>query len=301
MPVDKPTELSLFTGARQAAESLAVSCSDGAPSAMSNGTTMRNKSSRNESKTASLTTRRSSLTCASSHNVVQLESIADLSMWLQQDSRANHSQSQAKAWPVMTNAICGRQLVMSSRLYDHQLRTLRTRRDSSAQGTLFESSKTLSASGTGSNARYILEQMTLERSTTDNEYGFTLPTPTTNERSGKQTPGSQLSLTKALNGYTKNGQRKPVMIPTILASECKGSARNHYVGSADYSGNRTSGVFRTSTTDPIYLNPLFGEAMMLWPIGHAALEPLAMDKFQSQWLRPLRSYLHQIIGSEDEN
>ena len=56
------------------------------------------------------------------------------------------------------------------------------------------------------------------------------------------------------------------MIPTILASECKGVSRKRYRKSRDYK-NSTTGFMRSGESDPINLHPSFAEAMMGFPIG----------------------------------
>ena len=252
------------------AESSAQSCSVGKPSDTSNGTTTASKSSHSALMTESTTSPQSLLTCVSSYSPVLLDNIEDLSTFLRQGSRANHSRSQESNLPQTTKEICGRPLVKLSRLYDPTLSTLKTRRGSSVQGTLLPSSETLSVLGTKSNRRYILALMTLERYTTGSAFGFTLPTP----------------------------RRSKYYIPTCGASEGRGSGKKRYLGSVAYRGAKTSEALRTSETDPTYLNPLFAEGMMGWPTGLTALEPLAMDRFRSQWLRPMQSYLQTLINKK---
>ena len=43
------------------------------------------------------------------------------------------------------------------------------------------------------------------------------------------------------------------------------------------------------------LNPMWVEWLMGWPIGHTDLKPSEMDKFQSQWLQPMQSYLMSLL------
>ena len=75
-----------------------------------------------------------------------------------------------------------------------------------------------------------------------------------------------------------------LLLPTLGANEGKGSSRNRYLGSKDFRGAKMSEALRTCETDPIYLNPLFAELTMKWPLGWTDLKPLEMDKFQS-WLK----------------
>ncbi|MFA6270762.1 MAG: hypothetical protein WC657_06180 [Candidatus Paceibacterota bacterium] len=77
---------------------------------------------------------------------------------------------------------------------------------------------------------------------------------------------------------------KRLMIPTVVASEGKGTGHKRFVSSPDYRGAKCSEALRTCKDDPIYLNPCFGEWMLDWPIGWTELAPLATDRFQS-WLR----------------
>lgn len=78
-----------------------------------------------------------------------------------------------------------------------------------------------------------------------------------------------------------------LMLPTISVNEHKGSPRKRYKGSKEYRGAKASEGLRTCEEDPIYLNPLFAEWMMGWPIMWTRLKPLGMDKFLTQWLEPL--------------
>lgn len=68
-------------------------------------------------------------------------------------------------------------------------------------------------------------------------------------------------------------------LPTTGANEGKGSQKRRYIGSPEYRGAKMSEGLRTCEEDPIYLNPLFAESAMMWPLGWTDLRPLAMDKF----------------------
>lgn len=75
--------------------------------------------------------------------------------------------------------------------------------------------------------------------------------------------------------------------PTATATASKGWSPNHNRAMTDdrldYSVERES--FQTGQqTPPMRLNPEWVEWLMGWPIGHTALKPLAMDKYQ-EWLR----------------
>ena len=71
-------------------------------------------------------------------------------------------------------------------------------------------------------------------------------------------------------------------LPTLGANEAKGSSRKRYIGSPDFRGAKMSEGLRTCETDPIYLNPLFAELVMMWPLGWTDLKPLETAKFQ-EW------------------
>lgn len=71
-------------------------------------------------------------------------------------------------------------------------------------------------------------------------------------------------------------------LPTPGKSEGKGSSKNRYLNSPHFHGAKTSEGLRTCEADPIYLNPLFGELIMMFPMGWTDLQPLGMRKFQ-EW------------------
>ena len=71
-------------------------------------------------------------------------------------------------------------------------------------------------------------------------------------------------------------------VPTIGKNEFKGSSKKRFIGSPHFRGAKMSEGLRNCESDPIYLNPCFGELTMDWPAGWTDLQPLAMDKFQ-QW------------------
>jgi C-5 cytosine-specific DNA methylase len=65
---------------------------------------------------------------------------------------------------------------------------------------------------------------------------------------------------------------KKNMLPTLCANEGKGSSRDRYKGSPNFRGAKMSEGLRTTSSDPIYLNPLFAEAVMGYPLGFTDLE-----------------------------
>ena len=72
-------------------------------------------------------------------------------------------------------------------------------------------------------------------------------------------------------------------IPTIGKNENKGSSTKRFIGSPDFRGAKMSEGLRICAEDPIYLNPLFAELVMMWPMGWTDLQPLEMDRFR-EWL-----------------
>ena len=73
-------------------------------------------------------------------------------------------------------------------------------------------------------------------------------------------------------------------IPTIGKNENKGSSSKRFIGSPDFRGAKMSEGLRICAEDPIYLNPLFAELVMMWPSGWTDLQPLEMVKCR-EWLR----------------
>lgn len=73
-------------------------------------------------------------------------------------------------------------------------------------------------------------------------------------------------------------------IPTIGKNETKGASVKRFRGSPHFRGAKMSEGLRTSITDPSYTTPAFAEAMMDFPMGWTALEPLETRSVQA-WLR----------------
>jgi hypothetical protein len=73
-------------------------------------------------------------------------------------------------------------------------------------------------------------------------------------------------------------------LPTICKSESKGSGRSRYIGSSEYRGAKMSEGLRTCKTDPIYLNPSFGEIAMGFPPSWTELQPLETRSVH-RWLQ----------------
>ena len=69
-------------------------------------------------------------------------------------------------------------------------------------------------------------------------------------------------------------------LPTIGAQEGRGTSRKRYRGSEHFRGAKMCEGLRICETDPQYLNPVFGELAMMWPMGWTDLKPLETDKFR---------------------
>lgn len=80
-----------------------------------------------------------------------------------------------------------------------------------------------------------------------------------------------------------------LILPTIVKNEFKGTSKKRFIGSPDFRGAKMSEGLRTCESDPIYLNPSFGELVMMWPLGWTDLQPLEMGKFQ-EWLHSHGSF-----------
>ena len=157
----------------------------------------------------------------------------------------------------------------------------------------------------------VYQHLTLERPINVTESGL-LPTPCSQERGGAHTPGSHLTLTKAINGWTKGrvGQDPAEcrIWPTPVASDWK---RNGYPGDlsrksptlgamvqlyptpkatdgnkrgkvSNHHQNGLAGAVKSGHGGGV-LNPNWVEWLMGWPIGWTDLKPLEMDRFQ-KWL-----------------
>lgn len=72
-------------------------------------------------------------------------------------------------------------------------------------------------------------------------------------------------------------ETESLSLPTVTANESKGSGANRFIGAKHFRGAKMSEGLRTCETDPIYLNPLFAELAMGFPLGWTLLEmPLCL-------------------------
>ncbi len=99
--------------------------------------------------------------------------------------------------------------------------------------------------------------------TSGTAYGL-LPTPTVNGNHNRK----GASKTSG-DGFITALKRR---LPTLGANESKGSSHKRYVGSTHFHGAKMSEGLRTTSDDPIYLNPCFAELVMGYPPGWTHLE-----------------------------
>ena len=131
----------------------------------------------------------------------------------------------------------------------------------------------------------------------ENASSFSLPTPVSSEATSGRifTPNIRAKSFRTktgswrkrwLNGESSNlglTRTLRLSLPTIGYNEYKGSGSKRFLGSKDFRGAKMSEGLRTCKTDPIYLNPLFAELVMMWPTEWTDLRPLATDRFR-EWL-----------------
>jgi hypothetical protein len=123
----------------------------------------------------------------------------------------------------------------------------------------------------------------------ENAPGLSLPKPTVNMVSGGANHNSP-SVIAGKHGINLKGA---LSIPRTGANEGKGSGKDRFIGSPGFRGAKMSEGLRTCETDPIYLNPLFAELVMMWPMGWTDLKPLEMDKFL-EWQQQHSSCLESV-------
>ena len=109
-----------------------------------------------------------------------------------------------------------------------------------------------------------------------------LPTPTVcgnNNRKG----------VSATSGDGITTKLKKVILPIVCVSESTGTGKKRYLGSKEYRGAKTLEALRSSSTANQYLNPLFVEWLMGFPITWTSLEVLETHKYHS-WQQELLEY-----------
>lgn len=69
-----------------------------------------------------------------------------------------------------------------------------------------------------------------------------------------------------------------IQLPTLLASDYKGTSRKRYRGGEAYRGGRITEILRNCPSDPIYTHPSFAEAVMGLPKDFTLLETETLPK-----------------------
>lgn len=111
------------------------------------------------------------------------------------------------------------------------------------------------------------------------ETGFTplLLTPRASESGERQETFLARMGDRSANCHSSlTAQLRAVRLPTMGANEYKGSSRDRYKGSQNFRGAKMSEGLRSSSQDPIYLNPCFGELIMGLPKDYTALETVTL-------------------------
>lgn len=237
------------------ADCLEHTCSDGALSDTSNGTTTVSASLPHASETESCLPHQSSLTCVSSHSPVQPTSTGELRTWLQQAFPASRFPSEESNSEKPTSATCGPQRQMSFAVFDRDSCCWKTSQASLFLDTSEQCSVTWPRWGSMHDGE-CWEVTTLEPPSVENESGY-LPTP----RASVGTHG--ICWKRAKSGDHRS------QIEDYLAWL-----------SLNHGGQVVSG--RTVNAD-------FQDWLMVFPSAWTDLRPLEMDKFQS-WLQQHSPY-----------
>ena len=87
---------------------------------------------------------------------------------------------------------------------------------------------------------------------------------------------TKTGMPRKINGQGTSGSvglaRLARLLPTMGANEFRGAGKKRYVGSKHFHGAKMSEGLRTTSTDPIYLNPSFAEIVMGFPPRWTDLE-----------------------------
>ena len=259
----------------QAGEFSAVSCSDGEPSAQLNVMPTQHKFWRNDKTMEFSDLSRFGLTCA----VLTESHGAELLTWFLEGFPAKTSHSLARERESAAQGLaCGHTCGESFAKFDPGKSMWRI-----AQHSLFEDWESSLATwprwGLMRNGE-CFHVTTLAEFTYENVSGLKLPTPRAcTAMAARITPNTAAAKHPNLETVLAR-----LILPTIVANEGKGSSKRRYIGSPDFRGGKMSEALRTCEQDPIYLNPLFAELVMMWPLGWTDLKPLETDKFP-EWLQ----------------
>jgi hypothetical protein len=237
----------------QAAESSALTCSDGRLSDTSNGTPTVSVCSPQESLTDSSHAPQSLATCVSSYSPVPLSNTEDLRTWLQQVSPANHSAWQESNSEQTTGEICGPPRGTLFAWFDRTTSSWRMSQGCLLAGTQESLSQTWPTWGMWANGEcYELPSSALPTVVPD---GGLLPTPTATD--WKRTP------------MKASYANRPSLLG-VVDDLAKWAVRN-------------SGLAHAR------LVPDLWEWAMGWPLMWTELKPLETDKFQ-EWLQQHGNY-----------
>ena len=276
-----------------AAESSAVTCSDGVPSALSNTTPMPDQFYWPDKTTEHSRLSRFGMTCeplTESHG-------EDLLTWFRGDFPARTLAQQEKVRGLRESAaVCGVNLQGSLARYDHATHSLKT-----AQCSLIEDLTgcyaTLPRWGSMRNGALFLRKIPVLH-TAEKESGLSQnrkwPTPNCD---GFRSDGELLILSKAASTHAEyiamsdracqSKRQRFWPTATATATAYKGWSQGHNRADTndrlDYAVEREA--FNDGQKTPLMrLNPDWVEWLMGWPIELTALKPLATGKFQ-EWLR----------------
>lgn len=114
--------------------------------------------------------------------------------------------------------------------------------------------------------------MTVEHRIIENEFGYSLPTPSATSYGTNQggSAGRKGKIRPSLETMARTG-----IFPTPKATDADHGGKN---------ARDSNGTPHLSSIAGGKLNPEWVEWLMAWPIGWTGLEPLEMDKYRS-WLQ----------------
>ena len=181
---------------------------------MLNSMNTAKKSSRKESKTASLMKPQSSLMCVSLFSPVRLTSIEDISTFLQQDSLANLSQWQASERGGETTEICGPKPSRPFAELDHATRCWRTYQVCLLTNMADEYSQTWPKQGLMRDG-VCSEQTMWVRRTSANASGY-LPTPTARDWKDNGKSPAELARNSVTLATRAGGKLNPMWIEWLM-------------------------------------------------------------------------------------
>ena len=221
-------------------------CSDGEPCALWSGTHMQQASWLPVKTTKSCSLSRSGVT----YRLLTDDLGEGLLMSYLVGFRAKTSPVQVKEQDSMENeVVCGSKCLESQRKLDQSTSSLKTALCYALED-LSPSCKTLPKSGTMRNGQ-LWEHQTLEQTMSENECGYLL----------EMWPTPRCQMTRQVRVRTDVQAGHKSNLEEVVAVR---------MGSKLPTGG--------------YLNPVWTEWLMGWPIGWTDLKPLEMDKYQ-RWLR----------------